>query len=193
MKKHRLAIFASGRGTNAANIMTYFKDHSLIEVSTIVTNNPHAGVITHASDFGISLVVISNEQAADASCLMDICQKESIDHVILAGYLRRIPSEFAIAFDQRIINIHPSLLPKFGGEGMYGDHVHRAVIAAGEKESGITVHYVNAEYDKGEMIGQASCQISSDETPESLRVKIASLERDVFPELIEQTILTRYA
>lgn len=193
MKKHRLAIFASGQGTNALNIMTYFKGHSLIEVSTVVTNNPHAGVVKHASDFGISVEIITNEQASDAAYLMFICQKESVDLIILAGYLRMIPREFTIAFDQRIINIHPSLLPKFGGKGMYGDHVHRAVIAAGEGESGITVHYVNEEYDKGEVIGQATCQISPYETLESLKAKIASLERDVFPKLIEQTILKKDA
>jgi len=193
MRKHRLAIFASGKGSNAVNIMTYFKNHPLAEVAAIVTNNSEAGVIDHAAAANIPVLIISNEQAADSSLLLNLCADNHLDHVILAGYLRMIPKEFASLFDKRIINIHPSLLPKFGGKGMYGDHVHEAVIAAGEKESGITVHYVNAVYDEGEIIGQAHCQLEKNETVESLRKKIAELEKLHFPKLIEQTLIGSYA
>ena len=193
MEKHRLAIFASGHGSNAVNIMTYFKSHPLIEVAIVVTNNASAGVIAHAESFHVPVKVISNEEAANSDFLIKICSVAKCDLIILAGYLRMIPAEFAQAYDKKIINIHPSLLPKFGGKGMYGDRVHQAVIASGEKASGITVHFVNAAYDEGEIIGQASCTLESNETLESLKQKISILERDNFPKLIEQTITGSHA
>ena len=193
MEKHRLAIFASGQGSNAVNIMTYFKSHPLIEVAIVVTNNASAGVIAHAKKFHVPVKVISNEEAASSDFLKNICSDVKCDLIILAGYLRMIPAEFAQAYDKKIINVHPSLLPKFGGKGMYGDRVHQAVIASGEKESGITVHFVNAAYDDGEIIGQASCKLDSNETLESLKQKISILERDNFPKMIEQTITGSHA
>jgi phosphoribosylglycinamide formyltransferase-1 len=193
MEKHRLAIFASGQGSNAVNIMTYFKSHPLIEVAIVVTNNASAGVIAHAESFHVPVKVISNEEAANSDFLIKICSVAKCDLIILAGYLRMIPAEFAQAYDKKIINIHPSLLPKFGGKGMYGDRVHQAVIASGEKASGITVHFVNAAYDEGEIIGQASCTLESNETLKSLKQKISILERDNFPKLIEQTITGSHA
>lgn len=193
MEKHRLAIFASGQGSNAVNIMTYFKSHPLIEVAIVVTNNASAGVIAHAESFHVPVKVISNEEAASSDFLKNICSDLKCDLIILAGYLRMIPAEFAQAYDKKIINVHPSLLPKFGGKGMYGDRVHQAVIASGEKESGITVHFVNAAYDEGEIIGQASCKLDSNETLESLKQKISILERDNFPKMIEQSITSLHA
>lgn len=193
MEKHRLAIFASGQGSNAVNIMTYFKSHPLIEVAIVVTNNASAGVIAHAESFQVPVKVITNEEAATSDFLIKICSVAKCDLIILAGYLRMIPAEFAQAYDKKIINIHPSLLPKFGGKGMYGDRVHQAVITSGEKESGITVHFVNAAYDEGEIIGQASCKLDSNETLESLKQKISILERDNFPKMIEQTITSLHA
>jgi phosphoribosylglycinamide formyltransferase-1 len=141
----------------------------------------------------VPVKVISNEEAANSDFLIKICSVAKCDLIILAGYLRMIPAEFAQAYDKKIINIHPSLLPKFGGKGMYGDRVHQAVIASGEKASGITVHFVNAAYDEGEIIGQASCTLESNETLESLKQKISILERDNFPKLIEQTITGSHA
>ena len=193
MEKHRLAIFASGQGSNALNIMTYFKSHPMIEVAIVVTNNASAGVIAYAESFHVPVKVISNEEAASSDFLKNICSDVKCDLIILAGYLRMIPAEFAQAYDKKIINVHPSLLPKFGGKGMYGDRVHQAVITSGEKESGITVHFVNAAYDKGEIIGQASCKLDSNETLESLKQKISILERDNFPKMIEQTITGSHA
>lgn len=193
MNKHRLAIFASGQGSNAVNIMRYFKGHAQAEVAVIVTNNSSAGVIAHAGDYNVPVQVISNDEAANSEFLVHLCSEKQVDRIILAGYLRMIPAEFARAYDKRIINIHPSLLPKFGGKGMYGDRVHQAVIASGEKESGITVHYVNAAYDEGEIIGQVSCQVEINETPESLKEKISALERANFPKMIEQTITGSHA
>lgn len=193
MKKHRLAIFASGKGSNAVNIMRYFKDHPLAEVAVIVTNNPSAGVIVHATDYNVPVKIISNEEAANSEFLVQFCTENQVDLIILAGYLRMIPAAFAKVYDKRIINIHPSLLPKFGGKGMYGDRVHQAVIASGEKESGITVHFVNAAYDEGEIIGQAGCEVEINETPESLKQKIAALEMEHFPKMIEHTINSLHA
>ncbi len=169
--------------------MTYFKDHPTIKVVAVVTNNPLAGVLSFARFFEVQTHLITNEQAADALFLTKLCREEGLDYVILAGYLRMIPEDFIHAFEKRIINIHPSLLPKFGGQGMYGDNVHKAVISAGEKKSGITVHFVNTEYDKGEVIAQAYCVVSEDETTNSLRAKIAKLEKEYFPRIIEKTIL----
>jgi phosphoribosylglycinamide formyltransferase-1 len=188
MKKSRLAIFASGNGSNAENIMTYFKYHSSIEAVLLVCNNSNAGVLNRTTEFMISVQVFSNERLSDSDFLINLCNQYHIDFVILAGYIRMIPEGFARSFDKRIINIHPSLLPKFGGKGMYGDRVHEAVIAAGEKRSGITVHYVNAQYDKGEVIGQISCSLSNTETTESLKAKISNLEKGHFPRMIEETI-----
>lgn len=193
MKKQRVAIFASGQGSNAVNIMTYFQNHALIEVAGVVTNNAHAGVIQHAQKFSIPVIVITNEEAADEQFLIDLCTTHSFDFVILAGYLRMIPAAFTKYYDRKIINIHPSLLPKFGGKGMYGDRVHEAVIAAGEKISGITVHFVNAVYDEGEILGQASCELDENESVSSLKEKIASLEKLHFPAIIEQTIHASHA
>ena len=190
MKKYRLAIFASGQGTNVENITTYFKDHREIEVTIIVTNNPQAGVISRAQDLHIPVEVISNDCASNAEFLVELCRQKEIHFVVLAGYLRMIPEKFVKTFHNRIINIHPSLLPKFGGKGMYGDNVHRAVLSSAEKESGITIHYVNAVYDEGEIIEQAKCTIDPTDTLERLKEKIAALEKVHFPKAIEQAILT---
>lgn len=189
MKKYRLAIFASGQGTNAANITTYFKDHPEIEVTIIITNNPQAGVISRAQDLHIPVEIITNDCASNAEFLIELCRQKGIQFVVLAGYLRMIPEKFVKKFNNRIINIHPSLLPKFGGKGMYGDNVHRAVLSSGEKESGITIHYVNAVYDEGEIIGQSKCTIDPADTLEKLKEKIAALEKVQFPKAIEQAIL----
>jgi phosphoribosylglycinamide formyltransferase-1 len=193
MKKYRLAIFASGQGSNAVNIMSYFHQHPNIAVEVIVSNNPQAGVIERAVEFNVLAEVISNENASNAGFLIELCQKKKIDYVLLAGYLRMIPEEFTRLFQRRIINIHPSLLPKFGGKGMYGDYVHRAVLTSGASESGITIHFVNEVYDEGEIIGQAACSIEPGETLESLKKKIANLEKAHYPTLIEQIIIRQGA
>jgi phosphoribosylglycinamide formyltransferase-1 len=189
MEQYNLAIFASGQGSNAVNIMSYFNQHPSISVKVVVTNNPNAGVIHRAAEFNILTYLISNEDASNSSFLHSLCENNKIDFIILAGYLRMIPKEFSGMFENQIINIHPSLLPKFGGKGMYGDNVHRAVLKLGESESGISIHFVNEAYDEGEIIHQSRCSIEPDETLESLKKKIADLEKANYPKVIEQIIV----
>lgn len=191
MNKVRLALFASGSGSNVINILAYFKDHPQVEVVFVLTNNPHALVVSKAQEIGVRVDVLSNEIVENGAILSTICSAAAIDFVILAGYLRKIPADFIQHYAQKIINIHPSLLPNFGGKGMYGDHVHRAVLAQKEPETGISIHFVNEEFDKGELIAQFSCSVAEEETLESLKVKIHSLEQANFPKIIEQTVLKK--
>jgi phosphoribosylglycinamide formyltransferase-1 len=188
MNKRKLAIFASGAGTNAANLMHYFSGHPFIEIAFVLTNNHKAGVIQKAEDLGYLIQIITNEQAADQDFLSEICEAYKIDYIILAGYLRLIPEQFSLQYANRIINIHPSLLPKFGGKGMYGDHVHQAVLHSDEKQSGISIHFVDAAYDSGQLIAQFSCVIDAGETLESLKQKISLLEQQHYPMVIETYI-----
>ena len=191
MNKARLAIFASGTGSNAINIMNYFQEHPTVEVACILSNRANAPVLEKAKIRLIETIILSNEEAENASVLLDLTAKLEIDYVILAGYLRLIPAEFILKFNRKIFNIHPSLLPKYGGKGMFGDHVHRAVLESGEKETGITIHYVDPAFDEGEIIDQFKCVLAENETLESVRLKINSLELAHFPSVIEKTILKR--
>jgi phosphoribosylglycinamide formyltransferase-1 len=188
MKKWRLAIFASGTGTNAANLIRYFHAHPLIETGFVLTNNPNAGVIQKSYELNVPVEVISNQQASDADRLRTICRSYNSDFIVLAGYLRLIPELFSVQFAKKIVNIHPSLLPKYGGKGMYGDFVHQAVLENREKKSGISIHYVDAAYDEGALIAQFSCDIEPGETIETLKDKISSLEQQHYPEVIETLI-----
>lgn len=189
MNKARLAIFASGTGSNAINIMNYFQEHPTVEVACILSNRANAPVLEKAKIRLIETIILSNEEAENASVLLDLTAKLEIDYVILAGYLRLIPAEFILKFNRKIFNIHPSLLPKYGGKGMFGDHVHRAVLESGEKETGITIHYVDPAFDEGEIIDQFKCVLAENETLESVRLKINALELTHFPSVIEKTIL----
>ena len=186
-KKTNLAILASGSGTNAENIANYFESHDTIRVKAILSNKSNAYVHERAKNLDIPSRTFSMEQFRDTSFIKRL---EGIDYIILAGFLRRIPKYLIQSFPNKIINIHPALLLKFGGKGMYGDYVHKAVIEAGEKESGITIHLVNEEYDKGEILFQIKCTIESEETPNSLAQKIHALEYKHFPDVIEQYILS---
>jgi phosphoribosylglycinamide formyltransferase-1 len=189
MNKARLAIFASGTGSNAINIMNYFQEHPTVEVACILSNRANAPVLEKAKIRLIETIILSNEEAENASVLLELTAKLEIDYVILAGYLRLIPAEFILKFNRKIFNIHPSLLPKYGGKGMFGDHVHRAVLESGEKETGITIHYVDPAFDEGEIIDQFKCVLAENETLESVRLKINALELAHFPSVIEKTIL----
>ncbi|MFO0495441.1 MAG: phosphoribosylglycinamide formyltransferase [Flavobacteriia bacterium] len=189
MNKARLAIFASGTGSNAINIMNYFQEHPTVEVACILSNRANAPVLEKAKIRLIETIILSNEEAENASVLLELTAKLEIDYVILAGYLRLIPAEFILKFNRKIFNIHPSLLPKYGGKGMFGDHVHRAVLESGEKETGITIHYVDPAFDEGEIIDQFKCVLAENETLESVRLKINALELTHFPSVIEKTIL----
>lgn len=186
---NRIAIFASGSGTNAENIINYFKDKTeLAQIAFVVTNNPSAGVINRCKRLSVPVFSISNANFEYNESLLAFLKKNEINWIVLAGFLRKISPALIADFPNRIINIHPALLPGFGGKGMYGHHVHEAVVAAGEKESGITIHYVNQNYDEGAIIFQAKCQLASNETADSLAAKIHTLEQTHFPKIVEQLL-----
>jgi phosphoribosylglycinamide formyltransferase-1 len=190
MKMIRLAIFASGTGSNAINIIQFFKASATVEVVFVLSNKSDARIVTTAKEEGVDVKVVSNQQVEDATTLLELCQTNQIDFIILAGFLRKIPEQLIAAFPDRIINIHPALLPKYGGKGMYGANVHKAVLENKETESGITIHYVNAEFDKGEIIAQFKCEIGENETLETLQSKIHQLEHANFPTVIKNTIVS---
>lgn len=179
--RKKIVIFASGSGTNAQRIYEYFKDSDSIEVCFIVTNNNNAGVIERFKKTNIPILIINKiilQQDTWHALLQDV------DLIVLAGFLLKIPESFVQKFKNKIINIHPSLLPKYGGENMYGDNVHFAVIANKEIESGITIHYVDEGYDTGKIIFQASCSLSESDTVDLLKEKIHVLEYEHFPRVI---------
>jgi phosphoribosylglycinamide formyltransferase-1 len=190
VKKTRIAIFASGAGTNARTIISYVHNHATLEISLVVSTNLNAGVVQVAAENEIPCFVLENNEANDAAFMLNFLEKEEIDFIVLAGYMRKIPAEVTRAFENRIINIHPALLPKFGGKGMYGHHVHAAVKSAGEKQTGITIHFVNEHYDEGNIIFQASCEISDGDTAEDIQKKVHILEHQHYPSVIEKTILS---
>lgn len=177
-----IAIFASGSGSNAENIFNYFLDSNKITVTTLVCNNPNAGVIDRFLDTDVELLLIEKSDLSTEEFINDL---SDIDLIVLAGFLALVPKELIAAFPKKIINIHPALLPKYGGKGMYGDHVHKAVLEDKELEHGITIHYVNEEFDKGEIIFQEKFEISSNENLDSLKSKIHNLEFKHFPMVIE--------
>ncbi len=177
-----VAIFASGSGSNAENIIRYFKDTDIHFF--IVSNKPEAFVHQRAEKLGVPSVSFSAGQFRETDDVLNFLLEKNIDFIILAGFLLKIPGNIISAFPNKIINIHPALLPKVGGKGMYGSHVHEAVVAAGEKESGITVHYVNAHYDEGEIIFQAKCEVLPTDSADDVAEKIHALEYLHFPKVI---------
>ncbi len=189
MKKIRLGIFASGTGSNAARIIDYFKEKSAFEVSFVLTNKPQAPVVDKTIKRNIKLITCSNQELDLPNFLVELCSLNKIDYIILAGFLRKIPADLIHSYKQRIINVHPSLLPKFGGAGMYGLNVHTAVKQAGELESGITIHYVSENFDEGQRIAQFYTDINSSDTVDQIQAKIHQLEQIYFPMVIEQEIL----
>lgn len=182
-----IAIFASGSGSNAENIAHYFENKLHDNVTLILTNNPEAGVINRARKLQIPIFVFTKKQFS-SGFLLDVLHRQEIDFIVLAGFLKLIPADIIQAYPKRIINIHPALLPKYGGKGMYGDRVHRAVKAAGEEETGITIHYVNEEYDDGDIILQVKEKIRKRDTPEDIAKKVHKLEYMYFPEVIEDLL-----
>lgn len=186
----KLAIFGSGRGSNAEKIITYFTDNVNIEVALVVSNITDAGILSIAADHKIPHVYISKKDLQEnTSVVIELLKKHEIDFVILAGFLLLIPEALIAAFENKIINIHPSLLPAYGGKGMYGGHVHEAIIQNKETQSGITIHLVNKEYDKGEILYQAICPVEKNDDAMSLAQKIHVLEHRYFPNVIENYIL----
>ncbi|HLX90757.1 MAG TPA: phosphoribosylglycinamide formyltransferase [Puia sp.] len=184
MSKSQIAIFASGKGTNAQKIIAYFKKNGEADVALICCNRPEAGVIEVAKNENVRYVILNKEKFSDAGEITALMKEKKIDLIVLAGFLWKLSAELIGAFPKKIINIHPALLPRHGGKGMYGARVHEAVIAAGEKISGITVHYVDDIYDHGQVIFQASCRVTDEDTADSLAQKIHALEHRHFPNLI---------
>jgi phosphoribosylglycinamide formyltransferase 1 len=180
----KIAIFASGTGSNAMKIIEYFKSKNLHEF-IILSNKKDAPVLEKAQKLDIKTYLFGRKEFYDTEEVLNILEKEQVGFVVLAGFLWLIPLNLIQTFPNRIINLHPSLLPKYGGKGMFGQKVHEAVIAANEKESGITIHYVNEKYDEGQIIFQAKCAIESRETPNSLAEKIHALEHQHLPKILE--------
>jgi phosphoribosylglycinamide formyltransferase-1 len=189
--KKRIAIFASGSGSNAQKIAEYFKNHPTIEVALVVSNKADAGVLDIAKSFGIETYVIpSKAEFTQTETLLQELYVSQIDFIVLAGFLWLIPEYLIEAYPSRIVNIHPALLPKYGGKGMHGMHVHHAVVAAGEKESGITIHYVDKVYDNGEHLFQATVPVEPGDTPEVIQQKVLVLEHTNFAQVIEKVLNT---
>ncbi|HEX4956629.1 MAG TPA: phosphoribosylglycinamide formyltransferase [Lacibacter sp.] len=184
----RIAIFASGAGSNAKKIIEHFREHPSVEVALIVCNKPGAGVLQIAAEDAIEALLIEKEPFFRGDAYVPMLKEKKIDWIILAGFLWKIPAALIQAYPHYIINIHPALLPKYGGKGMYGTHVHTAVIAAGETESGITIHYVDEQYDHGDTIFQATCSVNAGDTPEQLAQRIHQLEYAHYPRVIEQLL-----
>jgi phosphoribosylglycinamide formyltransferase-1 len=184
----QLAIFSSGTGSNAARIIDRFRHHPTIKVSLIVCNRPGAGVLGIAEREGIPMLLIEKEVFFRGGAYVKELRDSQIDFLVLAGFLWKIPAALVQAYRGRIINIHPALLPKYGGKGMYGRYVHEAVIGAKDKESGITIHYVDELYDHGQAIFQAQVAVEPGDTPEILAAKVQQLEHEHFPRVIEEVV-----
>jgi phosphoribosylglycinamide formyltransferase-1 len=186
MKK--IVIFASGSGTNFQRIAEYFAGSGKVQIVKLYCNRKDAFALERAAQLGIASRVFTRQDFDDTDVILNELEAISPDLIVLAGFLWRVPEQIIRAFPSRIINIHPALLPKYGGKGMYGSHVHEAVIAAGESESGITVHYVNERYDEGATILQARCTVAPGDTPQTLAAKIHELEYEYFPLAIERLL-----
>jgi phosphoribosylglycinamide formyltransferase 1 len=187
----KIAIFASGSGSNAENIVRYFKAHSSVSVALILTNNADAYVLERARKLHIPSVVFSKKEMNEGDSVLKLLKENNIAWVILAGFLLKIPDNIIAAYSDRILNIHPALLPKYGGKGMYGSRVHEAVVASGEEESGITIHYVNAHYDRGQILFQTACRVLPTDSADDVASKVHALEYEYFPKVIDEVIASK--
>ena len=188
MSKHKIAILVSGTGTNAINIIEYFEKNSVADVVLVISNKTDALAVEKARNKGVKTVVFNNESFKKSGVVLDYLMSQSVDFIVLAGFLIKISNDIIRAYPNKIVNLHPSLLPKYGGKGMYGKRVHRAVIEAQEPESGISIHFVNKEYDEGAIIFQAKVSVEKGDSVEVLTKKIQKLEHRIFPKVIEQVI-----
>lgn len=184
----RIAIFASGTGTNALKILEYFQSRNDISISCILSNKPNAPVLNIASDFNIESKTFDRNTFYNSDEIVTYLQSKQVDLIVLAGFLWLVPLQLIKAYSGKIINIHPALLPSFGGKGMYGMHVHKAVKESGVKESGITIHYVDDKYDEGDIIFQKSFVVEEKDTPDDIAHKIHALEHKYYPEIIDQVL-----
>ena len=186
----KIAILASGSGSNAENIANYFKGSDYAGVSFIIANNPDAYVIERAKRLGIEYAVVTKAQFMEADSIINMLKERDVDFVVLAGFLLLVPAKLIQAYPGRIVNIHPALLPKHGGKGMYGDRVHKAVVESGDTESGITIHLIDEQYDKGTTFFQAKCPVLPTDTPDDVATKVHALEYEHFPHVIEEILHT---
>lgn len=191
MKPHRIAIFASGNGSNAEEVMKYFEYHPSIEIKLLLSNNPKAAVLQRAEKFKIKTHTFTRSEFASSYGILTLLKENKITHLVLAGFMWLVPDYLTHNYSGKIINIHPALLPKFGGKGMYGMFVHEAVKAAAETETGITIHEVNEHYDEGNIVFQATCGIDETDTPRSIALKVQQLEHMYYPKVIERWVLNK--
>ena len=184
----RIALFASGSGSNAEKITDYFVDNTDVEVSLVLSNNPKAGVIERSRKLHVPVLLFDRSTFYDTNRVANLLLNQPIDLIVLAGFMWLMPPDLVRAFPNKIINIHPALLPKFGGKGMYGHFVHEAVVAAHETESGITIHYVNEHYDEGQIIFQATCSVTPTDTPEDVARHVQTLEHAHYPRVVADVL-----
>jgi phosphoribosylglycinamide formyltransferase-1 len=184
-----IAIFASGSGSNAEQLALYFKNNQQITISCVLSNRKHAGVFDRLSPYNLNTYYVPKDDWQKEGVVSNILEKEKVDFIVLAGFLLKIPSYLTSIFTDKIFNIHPALLPKFGGKGMYGSHVHEAVKQAKESKTGITIHLVNEEFDKGKILFQASCDVHENDDMNTIAKNVQALEHAHFGEVIAQQIL----
>ena len=184
----RIAILASGNGSNAENITRYFSENTSVRVVLICSNNPRARVHERAARLGVPSLSFSNADFADGVLVLKSLSEAKIDFIVLAGFMNKIPDVMLQAYPEKIINIHPALLPRHGGKGMYGMHVHEAVIAAGDKVTGITIHYINGRYDEGRIIFQAQCPVLPGDSALEIATRVHALEYAYYPQVIEHVV-----
>lgn len=187
----RIAVFASGTGSNALRMMETFASHTNITVALIVSNKRNAGVLHKAAQWNVPTAIIGRKDLYESGEVLDLMQAHRIDWIVLAGFMWLVPPALVAAYPERIVNIHPALLPRYGGKGMYGMHVHEAVHAAGESTTGITIHYVNERYDEGNIIFQAECPISPNDTPQDIAHKVQHLEHIHYPRVVAELVAAR--
>ena len=184
-----IAIFASGTGTNAENITRYFKGSLNIHVAVVLSNNQNVEVHARVNQLGIPSFVFTRDEFNDGQVILDKLDEYSVDFIVLAGFMNKISDPILNAYPNKIINIHPALLPKFGGKGMYGHHVHEAVVEAREEKTGITIHYINGQYDEGTILFQAECPVCPSDTPIDVATKVHALEYKYYPLIIEKLLI----
>ena len=184
----KIAVFASGSGTNAENIIEYFAKNKNVKIALVVSNNPMAGVHARVHRQNVPSLTFTNEELEEGGEIVKKMSEYEVDWIVLAGFLKKISYTILNAFPERILNIHPALLPKHGGKGMYGMRVHEAVVAANDSESGITIHYINEKYDEGQIIFQARCPVLPSDTPEDVATKVHVLEYKYYPKIIDELI-----
>ncbi|MDR0659830.1 MAG: phosphoribosylglycinamide formyltransferase [Prevotellaceae bacterium] len=185
-----IAVFASGSGSNAENIACYFKENKQVNVSLFLTNKPDAFVVERAKKLDIPCEIFNKKDFYETNNVLNVLKHNKVDFVVLAGFLWLVPENLLEAYPRRVVNIHPALLPAYGGKGMFGDNVHRAVVENKEKQTGITIHYVNTEYDKGDIIFQAKCVVEPTDIPEMVAEKVHKLEYLHYPEVLERLLLS---